>query len=222
MTPRLPPTILRVILTMALVLTPARTFAHPHMFFDNEATFVFEEGVLSRIELSWTFDAFFTESILLDYDADRNRSISDQESHVIHDNAFQNLQYYGFFTYIDTGSGRWQPEEIADFRADLIDQRLRYRFSIPLTSDQIANRDMVRLTVYDESFFCDCRTNPNTPPRVEGDIQGKARVVVERDASTELVYDPTAGLTSRGVGDQNGGTYSGTAFPHQITVRITR
>ena len=50
-------------LLCALLIAPSAS-AHPHIWIETGATFVFERGKVISIRLDWTFDEFFSDTLL--------------------------------------------------------------------------------------------------------------------------------------------------------------
>ncbi len=46
----------------------ANTDAHPQVWIETVATFVFDRGKVVGIKLEWTFDEFFSESLIDTFD----------------------------------------------------------------------------------------------------------------------------------------------------------
>lgn len=207
-------------IVVALVPAVPTLSAHPHMFLESRVDLVFCGNEISEAVLEWTFDRFFTESIVLDYDHDGNRRLDAQESSTVYDSAFINLANYGFFTHVTANGDTWQPSEVSDFRAQIVDDRLQYRFTIPIDVVIPPGVEMeVTLAVYDETFFCDCRI-PQDGVRAEGRSPVPWSYAVGTDRSTIISYDPRAGLGSYGILQRNGIAYGGTAHPQQITINF--
>lgn len=81
------------LLILAVILAPAASLhAHPHVWIDTIATFVFERGKLVGIRLEWTFDEFLSDTLLRTYDTDKDRQFDDRETRQIQERAFSSLQ----------------------------------------------------------------------------------------------------------------------------------
>ena len=114
----------------AALLTPL--FAHPHVSLDARIEFEFYGKTCRGFWVDWTFDAFFSATVINDFDANQNSRFEDSEIQKVHDGAFINLRKYGFFTLIRKGGERTSPEAVERFSASIKDNRLVYRFYVPL------------------------------------------------------------------------------------------
>ena len=130
--------------------------AHPHIWIDSRVEAVLDGGRLAAIRAHWTFDAFFTQMIVLDYGEAQNGTFTAQQREAIRTGAFENLRHYGYFTSLRV-DGRTVPiERVENFRASLdAEQNLVYQFDIPLNLDLTGRPREVAVAMYDESFFTD-------------------------------------------------------------------
>ena len=138
---------------LTLLLLPAYLTAHPHVWIDAHAEIHFDEERLDRIVHRWVFDEMFTESILLDFDGNRNRAIEPAESRAIEEDAFSNLRHYGYFTHLTIGSREIPVTSVEQFRASLEADRLVYRFEIPVDVEVRDRWQRISLGVWDDTYF---------------------------------------------------------------------
>lgn len=143
----------RLALLLAFALLPGYLIAHPHVWIDAHAEIHFDGEKLNRIVHRWVFDDMFTQSILLDFDGDRNRQIDAAESKAIERDAFSNLRHYGYFTHLVVGSRKIPVTSVERFRASLEDDRLVYRFEIPIDVHVRARWQRIHLGVWDDTYF---------------------------------------------------------------------
>lgn len=145
---------MRLFAVVALLTLPLYPLlSHPHVWIDAHSEVYFEGGRLDRVVHHWTFDELFTESILLDYDGNRNRRIEERERRDIEAYAFTNLRYYDYFTHLVV-EGRQVPiTEVKDFNARVENNRLVYSFTIPLDLNVDRGWQRVNLGVWDDTYF---------------------------------------------------------------------
>lgn len=144
-------------LPLILLLIPVPLTAHPHVWIDAQAEIHFDQDRLARIVHRWVFDEMFTESILLDFDENRNRAIEEAESRAIEQDAFSNLRHYGYFTHLTIGSREIPVAAVERFRASLEEGRLVYRFEIPLREEIRPRWQRISLGVWDDTYFVEVR-----------------------------------------------------------------
>ena len=75
----------------ALFFLATAAFAHPHLFFDVQLTVRAGTKGVEGVTLAWTFDKWFSASILLDYDVDGDRWFDETETQSVFDQAFSAL-----------------------------------------------------------------------------------------------------------------------------------
>jgi ABC-type uncharacterized transport system substrate-binding protein len=155
----------RFVLAAILLLLPALSFAHPHMFLTSKAEFVWDGARLSGCFLEWTFDQFFSAD-LMSYDANGDGVFSAAETKAVYDGAFSNLKNYYYFTFIRQGSKRMNPPGVGKFSVLRRGERVAYRFFIDLSKTEPGE---IALAVYDYTFFCDIRSAETEPVKLTYD-----------------------------------------------------
>lgn len=175
-----------VLLALALsALVPA--VAHPHMSLDSRLEFEFDGETCRGFWVDWTFDPYFSASILQEQDRNGDRKLDPAEIKGVHDNAFINLRKYGYFTYVRTAAGRRSPEKVERFSAEVRGDRLAYRFYVP-----VGTAGGVNVAIMDTTYFCAVRY-PEVPATATqlaagGPIPALRRAV---DKKNPVYYDPS-------------------------------
>jgi ABC-type uncharacterized transport system substrate-binding protein len=192
-------------------------FGHPHMFIDSRVTFQFGDEGLEGYWVTWWFDGGFTGMILADYDMDRNREFSPAEVRDIEQNAFSNLENYGYFMYISLEGVPIPAETPTDFSAYLEGKRLVYEFFVPLSVPADYDWRKIKLAIYDETFFCDIVFVDTKPVMSRGYYPYEVTSELAPDSEIVISYDNTNTL-----GGREGKSYSGYANPMTVTLRFRR
>ncbi len=146
----------RLLATLACVLAPLPTLAHPHVFVDAGVSFIFNDaGQLTSVKIEWAYDDLYTlitlDDLGLDADGDGVITVAEQEKLVGFDmkwiDGFEGDLYV---TLADTPLILSQPK---DYTAELVDGRLitshvrTFENPITLSSETIA------LKVYDPTYY---------------------------------------------------------------------
>ena len=126
--------------------------AHPHMSLVSKLEFEYDGPECRGFWLDWTFDPYFSASIIQERDADRNGRFDAAEIRSVHDLAFINLRKFGFFTFIRVGNLRRSPEKVERFTAEIRGDRLAYRFYVDLSGSGYGEDFSV--AVIDTGYFC--------------------------------------------------------------------
>ncbi|MFP4330244.1 MAG: DUF1007 family protein [Spirochaetaceae bacterium] len=136
-----------------LTISLSSLAAHPHVWIDSRTEVYFDADRLDRLVHHWTFDELFSQSVLLDYDTNRNQRIEEAERRQIEANAFSNLRYYDYFTHLVLGGREVQVSEVEDFDARVEGTRLVYTFTIPLDLAVERGWQRIAVGVWDATYF---------------------------------------------------------------------
>lgn len=169
------------------VLSVVAVSAHPHMSLVSKLEFEYAGDFCRGFWVDWTFDPYFSASIIQEHDADRNRRLSAAEITQIYNFAFINLRKYGYFTYIRSGETRRTPEKVERFSADIRGDRLAYRFYVAVES-----RGSLNVAIMDTTYFCAVQY-PSQPATVVQAQEGAPIPRLERaaDKNNPVYYDPS-------------------------------
>jgi ABC-type uncharacterized transport system substrate-binding protein len=139
---------------LLLVGTALPAAAHPHVFIADRLTVSFEKGMLRGIGLQWTFDPMVSSMILGDYDPQHTRHFDAHRAAALKAGAFDNLVNYHYFTAIWV-DGKPLHLRILDFAPSVTaEDRLVYRFFVPVRLPVAAAEHTVVLEVYDDTYYC--------------------------------------------------------------------
>jgi ABC-type uncharacterized transport system substrate-binding protein len=207
----------KLLILLVLVLPACLGFGHPHMFIDSRVTFQFDETGLTGYRVTWWFDGGFTAMILADYDTDRNMEFSASEIRDIEQNAFSNLENYGYFMYISLEGVPIPAETPVNFTAYLDGKRLVYEFFVPLSVPADYDWRTVKLAIYDETFFCDIVFVDDKPVMSRGYYPYEVTSDLAPDSDIVISYD-----NANTFGGREGKAYSGYANPMTVTLRFRR
>ncbi len=135
---------------LVLAMVSTRLFAHPHSFIDFNAEVTADEGGFTQIVVQWLFDEYFTESIIIDYDVDKDGHFNENETKTLYDEAFINVEIYNYFLNIELGDSSVRVDSVSDFIAELSDGRLHYQFTVPLPRSEARS---LTIMSYDPTYF---------------------------------------------------------------------
>jgi ABC-type uncharacterized transport system substrate-binding protein len=123
-----------VLALVALVGAAADAGAHPHVWIDTVATFVFDRDKVVSIKLEWTFDEFFSESLLYGIHPKKKGTLDAREIKELYEKDFANLKNYDYFIHLRLGGKKLPVREVSDFSAAVLNGRVVYRFTVRLPS----------------------------------------------------------------------------------------
>jgi ABC-type uncharacterized transport system substrate-binding protein len=146
-------------------------WCHPHVFIENSFTFVFSEGRLEGLSVTWVFDEMFSASIIMENDRNRNGAFEEKEIRAVERGAFANLRNFNYFLFLDSGGSRMKIKAVRDFRAEILGRKLVYHFFVPLNIAVRAGSTVFRAGCFDNTYFCDVSYAKDDPVTVETDAQ---------------------------------------------------
>ncbi len=187
---------------MAFVFIAAPVFSHPHIWVDSGLELVVEGNTVKGFWAEWTFDDMMTAMVLADAPAGANGRFSDASTRKIRDGYFQNLANYQYFCYI------WQDDRVipittvSAFETRLSGGKLYYRFFIPINRTIPTSGTVIRISMYDETYYTDLGFRRVQPIRVTGAGPGRFRFSLIQNPSRayfgEQIYPEEAVITLTG------------------------
>ena len=200
-----------------LALSLPTIFAHPHVSLDARLQFEFDGKECRGFWVDWTFDAFFSATVINDFDANGNGRFEPAEIQKVYNGAFINLHKYGFFTLIRKGDKRTSPEAVENFSATVRDNRLVYRFFVPLDGKEYG-RDF-SVAIFDKTYYCAVRY-PEDAVTITQSSEGASSPVWAREVNkTYPVYYNPAGATTDMTAYSKWKPGLLTAYPEEIHVQ---
>ncbi|QQO10339.1 DUF1007 family protein [Breznakiella homolactica] len=145
----------KIIAAVLFLLAPVFVFAHPHMFLESKVEFEYSGEECTGFWLEWTFDPYFSASIIQECDKDRNKRFSAEEAEYVYSYGFINLRKYGYFIYLRSGDNRVNPEGVEQFTPSIRNDRLVYRFFVNLKGKGYGKDFSV--AIFDSTYFCAVR-----------------------------------------------------------------
>jgi len=195
---------LRVCLLALVAILGAATdaSAHPHIWIDTVATFVFVQGKVVSLKLEWTFDEFYSDVLLDGLDTNKKGRLDEKAVKELYERDFVNLKDSEYFIHLRLGGKKLPIRDVSDFSATVLKGRVVFRFTVRLPSPVDPVATAIALGVYDESYFVDVAFDKEHPIRFEGNP----------DAACQ--YDMRE--------DRNNPIYFGMVFPQQLRLDCRR
>jgi ABC-type uncharacterized transport system substrate-binding protein len=141
-------------LILAVLISAAPASAHPHVFVENKMAFVFDAGKVTALRLSWAFDEVFSDSLLMQFDADGDGTFDALESKAAGDGTLPNLKMFHYFTYVFVDGKQLDPIDPADFVASADDKRVvTFQMTVPLPQPVDPRTAALAAEVYDREYY---------------------------------------------------------------------
>ncbi|MGM0642736.1 MAG: DUF1007 family protein [Thermodesulfobacteriota bacterium] len=138
-----------------VLLMPVETVrSHPHVFLHSKVDAVFDKNGLAGFHIYWKFDEMFSTMRINEYDRNGNGKFEKKELASLQKGAFDNLKKSDYFCNVTIGGNELKVKHVKNFHAWIKDSILYYSFRIPCHVKAIEKEKIVKLSIYDSSFYC--------------------------------------------------------------------
>ncbi len=153
-----------------IVLSSAPVKAHPHVWVTGEASFQFEETKLTRVGMTWLFDAFFSQVLGADFDTNGDGTFDAGETQAMKDQVFTSLKDYGYFTHLrtDVSETEHQFKSVEDFSVSVEAGELLFSFDLVLAEPIDPLAQSIGLSLYDPTVYVDLILDGEKPISIAG------------------------------------------------------
>jgi len=169
--------------------------AHPHVWINAVATFVFEDRMLVGLRHHWEFDELFGSFVIEENDANGDGALDEAEIASIQANAFANLEDYGYFTHVRIDGKEVPLSEVTDFTARIEDGVLVYEFAMPLAEPIDPGGERFAAGVFDPEYYVEVLLDEDDPVRFEGLPSGACTYAIREDTEHPIYYGLVYPLT---------------------------
>jgi len=115
--------------------------AHPHCFVDVYPTLTKEQ-----VTIRWVFDEMSSQMLIMDFDADRNGKLSEEESAMVKE-SFSGLKEFEYYTYFFRGEEKLPTPPSDSFLATIEGYKVNFYFTLKLP------KGTTIIKFYDEEMF---------------------------------------------------------------------
>jgi len=179
-----------LLLLMGLcIAAPRPAAAHPHVFIDNTVTFLFVGDEIAGLRLLWTFDEVFSQTLLEDFDADRDGSFSAAEIATIKKTSLPSLKEFGYFTHLWVDGKPFKSFDATDLMVTRKGDTVSYDMQITLTQPLDPRHAKIEAAIYDDTYYVEVALHASAPVRFKGIPEGSCRYSVKEDDSRAYYYD---------------------------------
>ena len=173
-----------VALAAWLAAVPAR--AHPHVWIDAAATFVFADKKVVGVRVAWAFDELFSDFLRRQFDPKKTGAF-DADALPKMKADLAGLKEFNYFTHIRVGGKVHKVSDVAEFRPAIRDKNVIYSFLVPLPAPVDPLATPVSVSLYDDSFYVDVALEKGDPVRMEG-TRGACQFNVIDDRENPIYY----------------------------------
>ncbi len=143
-----------LVISLQMAIGPAG--AHPHVFVDAKAGFeVNEDGLLTALHISWTYDPFTTLFLFdaLDLDSDRDGKLNDEDYAAILRGETEWGEGYVGDIYLEVNETVHPHLNPVDAQASYDNDQITIRFDLPLAEPVKVVGQAVVLMLYDPNYY---------------------------------------------------------------------
>lgn len=177
--------------------TPA--MAHPHVWIQMQSSVVFnDQGQISAVKLTWTFDDSYTQVALDGLDKNANGTYEPEELAPLTQENLESLKDYNFFTYVRFDGKAQALAAPVDTGQTYSDDKLRLHFELPLVTPVDPTKGEFVLKVYDPEFFISFEYAGADPLTLTGKVPAPCKPVVKPLPSDAEVEQTRAMLSTKG------------------------
>jgi ABC-type uncharacterized transport system substrate-binding protein len=184
-----------VIAGCALALGAGPAAAHPHVWINAVATFLFEDRILVGVRHHWEFDEMFGSYVIEEQDADRDGKLDRAEIASVQANAFSNLRDYDYFTHVRIDGKEMPMDEVTNFAARIENGVLVYEFTMPLAKPIDPGASQFTAGIYDPEYYVEVLLDEYDPVRFDGLPSGACTYAIQEDSEHPIYYGLVNPLT---------------------------
>ena len=156
-----------VILALLLSVLSPGAIAHPHAWIDVKTTVVFDQkGNIVALNVDWLFDAFYTVFVLEDIanaDEPPPEALIELARHNL-----SNLHDYDYFLEVQSHGARQAIKAVEQYETNVIGDRLRMAFLVPLAEPLDPTTDDVSFKIYDPTYYIEIVHVEDEPVALDG------------------------------------------------------
>ena len=191
--------LIRALLLVIAALLGARTAsAHPHVLIDSHLVFLFEAGRIKAVQMGWKFDPVYSQTLVQDFDDNKDGQISPSEMAAIEAEAFSDTRPLHYLTQAKVDGMVVDWPKAADFKMFAHEGSVVYAFRLDFPAPPDPRIQKVAVAVFEESFYID--------------------IDIPNDAAVKLVGDGAQGCRAAIGEDKAHPLLGGAAFPRRVVI----
>lgn len=144
-------------LAFALIpaLAAAEARANPDVWVETTITVAFDQQRVSGLDLSWTFDDFYSAHTIQTYDLDGDGTLNSLEVGNLRAETFDPLSPADYFVHVWSGEEKQEGFDVDRFGARIEQGQLVYEFSVDLAPPLDPQAEPVTFSLFDGEIFVD-------------------------------------------------------------------
>ncbi|WP_228481348.1 DUF1007 family protein [Vibrio fluminensis] len=158
--------------------------AHPHSWIDTKTYIQGENGVITGLQMQWSFDAMTSAYML---DGEDISSENEQTTFAsVADSVLKNMMYEHYFTYFYDGETPIRYKVATNGKLTRDRAKLVLSFDLPLAKPQSITRDSLKLLIFDQSYYVDMTWKSNSDVVLSADLSRQCQLkIIEPNPTAE-------------------------------------
>jgi ABC-type uncharacterized transport system substrate-binding protein len=192
-----------VLAGMAAICATGSALAHPHIFAEARLEIALgDNGDVQEFRHVWRFDEFFSSTVLLEFDANTNLTLEQEELEAIGNVIKGSLAEFDYFTIVSHNGASLDITPPEQIYADFKDNQLLIFFAVtPAETPPLDGK--ISVGVYDPTMYTAIDFVNDSDLVVIGDAPGCERAVVRPDPD-QIIAENQASLTDAFFNDPGG------------------
>jgi ABC-type uncharacterized transport system substrate-binding protein len=138
-----------------LIFVTRPALAHPHIFIDYTATVLCDQGRVSAVRFSWTFDEMYSASLYHDYTSKPVGPLTPLDVQQLDKGAFEDSKEEHYFIDMTLNGKPATIGEAKDFDASWAANKITYYFTVPVPADAQGADNVLEFAPFDTEFYID-------------------------------------------------------------------
>lgn len=144
-----------ILMIIYMLVYPGDITAQPHVFIDSSMVIVFDEQGMAGIKVKWVFDLMFSDTMIHDFDKDKNGKFNKAEIKDLNKESFSNLKEFNYFTFMFIDKREFKVKYIKDFSADIQKKQLVFAFFIACHVKAVSSYKEIKIAMFDKTIYTD-------------------------------------------------------------------
>ncbi len=181
-----------LLLSLALVFLPLIATAHPHVWIETRADFVFDHGKFIGMDIDWLFDDIFSAAMIDDFDHGRKGHFDDKDIAELKQQVLPGYADFAYFTHMRIDGKEVKIAHVENFTASLEKGQVRFKFRalLPVPPAPVdPQKHKIEAGLYDETFFVDLGLSDKNPIGFVGVPPGKCTDTIAPDPAHNIYFD---------------------------------
>ncbi len=160
--------------------------AHPHVWIYAKTTFLIHNKTVTGIIVEWEFDDFYGNTLIADFDKNRNYRFEAKEIKALKRKAFQKTAHQNYFTFVKINGKLMRRLVPTEFHASIDYGKVNYRFALHFPKPVNPRHSRVTVTYYESSYYIDV-TGDKVSEKSDGSLVCTSDIV--EDSSVTIYYN---------------------------------